>query len=172
MEVEKIYKEILLSKLIEIGFKIRKENDNTFRLNLNDLNSLAIKLIVSEPIIERLHGTKNNTPIQAIGYFRFKFPRDYQHPNFYIFALSNINVSNIQFVIVPSDELIYRFKNRNFRTDNEQLNEFKLWHLPDGQIFDATNLGTEGEYWFIGGKMAEDTIMDYTNYLNNWVLIK
>ena len=159
--------------LTKTGFTFHVGADNMYsitNIETPDRNVIA-KLIGSVPIIEKLHGTKNNTEIKAIGYFKLKFPPDNQRPNFYIFAFSNINDSNIQFVIAPSNELADRFKKRNLHIDNDQRIEFKLWLLPNNQVFDASNLGAEGEYWFIGGKMAENTIMDYTKYLNNWFVI-
>lgn len=174
MEVEKIYKEILLSKLIEIGFKIRKENDNTFRLNLNedDLNGVAIKLIASEPINERIHGTKNGTLIKAIGYFKFKLPYEENEPNFYIFAFTGMSDNKTEFVIIPFTELMNRLSQRKCITGEHQDIELQLWLLPDGFVFETTNIGAEGDWWFIGGRMAIGTQKDFTQFLNQWQTLR
>ena len=159
--------------LAENGFTFHVDADNMYSITNIDTSDrkMIAKLICSIPINEKLHGTKNNTEIKAIGYFKFKFPSKGQFPNFYIFAFNSNVDSTVQFIIIPSNELIIRFKKRDFLADNEQPIEFKLWLLPDDMVFDVTRFGAEGEYWFISGRMADNTIMDYTQYLNNWFLI-
>ena len=174
MEVDKIYKERLKSKLIELGFTIYEEGNNTFRLNLNEhnLNGILVKLITSEPINDRIHGTKNGTPIKAIGYFKFKLPHEENESDFCIFAFTSMSDNKIEFVIISSTELKNKLKQRKRITGEYQDKELQLWLLPDGFVFETTNIGAEGDWWFVGGRMAKDTNMDYTPFLNQWKLLK
>ena len=170
MEYQNIYRIELSKKLSELGIIVHEESGSTFRLKLNkdDLSSVMIELVTSEPIIERLHGTKNNTPITAIGYFKFKLSLEGNEPNFYIFALNNAVENKVEFVVVPTDELINRIASRKRITDKVQETELKFWLLPNKMVFDTTSLGAEGEWWFIGGRMARNTHLDYTQYQNVW----
>ena len=173
MEDQNIYLIEFITKLNELGFAIHEESDSTFRLNLNevDLNSVTVKLIVSETINERIHGTKNNTSITAIGYFKFKFQHKNSEQDFYIFAFTNKSNNKIEFVIVPSTELEDRLYKRKCITNMNQETELKFWVLPDNMVFDTTNLGAEGEWYFIGGRMAENTHLDYSQFLNEWIIL-
>lgn len=165
------YKERFISKLILLGFKIQDEGDNTFRLNLDEdgLKIITAKLIGSEPINERKHGTKNNTEIKSIGYFKFKLSPECIEPTFYIFAFSNISDNKVEFIIVPCNELRNRLNQRKCITDKDQETELKFWLLPpENDLFETTFLGAEGEWYFIAGRMAENTVLDYTKFLNGW----
>ena len=170
MKIPNIYQKELKRNLAEHGFTIHEELDNTFNLNLNEVNSreIKIRLIVSEPIIEKLHGSKNNSEIKAIGYFRFKLSLEGIEPYFYIFAFSNNPDDKVEFVIIPCSELKKRFSSRKYITKNDYEIELRLWLMPDGYVFETTNFGAEGEYWFIGGRMADGTQWDYSEFLNNW----
>lgn len=173
MEVINIYQKEFRRKLLELGFIIREVSENTFRLDLNKdrLNTITAKLIGSKPIIEKLHGSKNNIEIKAIGYFKFKLPPENNEPNFYIFAFGNPVDNKIEFVIVSFTELRNRLNQRKCITDKDHETELKLWLLPDYDLFDTTNFGAEGEWYFIGGKLAQNTNWDYTSFLNGWDLL-
>ena len=168
MECQNVYTIEFSRKLNELGFSTHDESDNTFRLNLNkdDINSVMVKLVVSESINERIHGTKNNTPITAIGYFRFEWQKDECEPDFYIFAFTNKSNNKIEFLIIPFTELENRLNKRKCITDVNQEIELKFWLLPNKMVFDTTNLGAEGEWYFIGGKMAENTHLDYSHTIS------
>ena len=38
-------------------------------------------------------------------------------------------------------------------------------------LFDGSELGGEGRYYYIDGRMAENTYRNYTEFLNNWKLL-
>lgn len=170
METPNIYKEIFLSKVAELRYTVLQECDNTFSLNLNEVRSreIKIRLIVSEPIIERIHGSKNNTKIKAIGFFKFKFSPEGLEPNFYAFAFTNTPDKKVEFVVIPCTELKNRLDLKKCNTNNDQKFELVLWILPDDYIFETTHIGAEGEWWFIAGGMAKDTHWDYTKFRNSW----
>ena len=156
--------------MAELGYTILQERDNTFSLNLNEVNSrqIKIRLIVSEPIIKRIHGSKNNTEIKSIGYFNFKLAPEAFEPNFYIFAFTNTRDNKVEFVVVPYPELKNRIVLKKCNTNYDQEIELKFWLLPDNLVFDSSGLGAEGEYWFIGGRMAINTYSDFTSFLDGW----
>ena len=164
------YKERFRSKLNVLGFKIQDEGDNTFRLNLDEdgLKIITAKLIGSEPINERKHGTKNNTEIKAIGYFKFKLSPKGLEPNFYLFAFNNFLDNRVEFIIVSFTELKNKLNHRKCITGNDQETELLLWLMPDGNVFEATNFGAEGEWFFLAGGMAQNTHWDFTKFRNAW----
>ncbi|MDD2307704.1 MAG: hypothetical protein PHP53_23575 [Prolixibacteraceae bacterium] len=175
MEDQNIYQIEFSKKLNELGFAVHEGFDNTFRLNLNedDLKGIAVKLITSEPINERIHGTKNNTEIKAIGYFRFNLSPESIELNFYLFAFNNAIDDKVEFVIVPTYELRNRLNQRKCNTDMDQDMEVKFWLLPpENYLFETTYFGGEGEWWFIGGRMGKNTNMDFTQFLNQWQTLR
>lgn len=126
-------------------------------------------IIGSEPIKEKLHGSKNNTEIKAIGYFLFDLPLKEKELNFYIFAFNNRDDNNVEFVIVPTNELRNRLNQRKRITNNDQKTELKFWLLPpENYLFETTHFGAEGEWYFIAGRLAENTVWDYTEFRNDW----
>jgi hypothetical protein len=70
--------------------------------------------------------------------------------------------------MIPFSELKSRLNQRKCITGKDQETEMRLWLLPDGYVFDTTNFGAEGEWWFVGGRMAKNTHLDYTEFLNRW----
>ena len=165
-----IFRKALEDSLKEHGLSYQIDADNIYSIaskNKHDRLTTA-KLIGSEPILEKLHGSKSNTEIKAIGYFRFELSPEGIEPNFYIFAFSNTADNKVEFVIVPTDELINRLNQRKCITDKDQETELLLWLLPDALIFEVTFFGGEGLWWFIDGRMAKNTIWDYTIFRNHW----
>ena len=174
MGIPNIDKEKFISKVAELGYTILQERDNTFSLNLNEVNSreIKIRLIISEPVIERIHGSHNGNKIQAIGYFKLKLPKKFNEPNIYIFAFSNTPDNKVEFVIIPFSELISRLNARNRIVNSDREIEIVFWLMPDSSLYETTNIGAEGEWYFMskgkGGRMADETEWDYTTFLNNW----
>lgn len=170
-----IYKKVLDDGLMEHGFYYHHDADNNYSIasNYKPGQITTAKLIGSEPIDERKHGTKNNTEIKAIGYFKFKLSPEGIEPNFYIFAFNNMADNKVEFVIVPTDVLTNRLNQRKCNTDKDQEPELQLWLLPpENYLFETTYFGGEGEWYFIAGRMAEKTVWDYTTFLNEWKIIE
>lgn len=162
-----IFRKALDDGLMEHGFYYQRDADNNYSIASNNKpdSITTAKLIGSEPIDEKKHGSKNNTKIKAIGYFRFL--HEGIEPHFYVFAINNIVDNKVEFVIVPTDELKIRLASRKCITHKEQEKELLLWLLPDGNVFESC-FGGEGEWWFLAGRMAKNTIWDYTSYFNKW----
>lgn len=156
--------------LIEHGFSYQYNNaDNTYAIiPTNEPDQITkVQLIGSEPNIHRIHGNKNNTDIKETGYFLFEFLIEGKEPDFYIFAFNNRYDNRVEFVIIPYNELKYRLTLRKCITRNYKKTELKFWLLSDDLLFES-NFGAEGEFWFVDGRMAKDTVWDYTPYLNRW----
>lgn len=169
--IDKTYRETFENTLKEHGSTFQHDADNIYSIVHNNTPDriTTAKLITSELINGRKHGTKNNTEINAIGYFLFELLTEEKEPNLlYIFAFSNRSDNRVEFVIVPFAELKNRLNQRNRNTPNNQKTELLLWLLPDGCVFEATNFGAEGEWWFLGGRMAKNTVLDYTTFRNDW----
>jgi hypothetical protein len=155
------------------------EHGATFQLDENEIYSIAlismperiitIRLICSGPIDERIHGSKNNTEIKAIGYFKFDWsPQDY-NPNFYVFAFCNITENKVEFAVIPYTELKKRLELRKSFTINDHWEELQFWLMPpEDCLFETTNIGAEGEYWLASGSMSKYMQWDYTSFLNDW----
>ena len=151
----------------------------TFQLDENEIYSIALismperiitaRLIGSEPIDERIHGSKNNTNIKAIGYFTFNWsPQDY-NPNFYVFAFCNITETKVEFALVPYTELKKRLASRKSFTINDHWEELQFWLMPpENYLVETTNIGAEGEFWLACGSMSKYMQWDYTSFLNDW----
>jgi hypothetical protein len=167
-----IFRKALDDGLTEHGFYYQHDADNNYSIASNNKPDriTKAKLIGSEPIIEKLHGSKNNTEIKGIGYFRFKLSPEGIEPNLYIFAFNNEVDNKVEFVIVPSFELRNRLNQRKCITDCNQETELLIWLMPDGYVFESC-FGGEGEWWFLAGRMAKHTQWDYTSYLNSWDII-
>lgn len=166
-----IFGKALEDGLKEHGFYHKHDGNNIYSIASNNKPDriTTAKLIGSEPIIEKLHGSKNNTEIKAIGYFKFKLSHEGNDPNFYIFAFSNNPDKKAEFVIVPCNELKNRIPSRKCNTHKDEETELQLWLLPpENYIFETTHFGGEGEWYFIAGRMAENTNFDYTEFRNDW----
>ena len=139
MKILNIYQKVLRRNLAEHGFTIHEQYDNTFSLNLNEVSSkeIKIRLIVSEPAIERIHGSKNNTEIKAIGFFKFRFSPEGLEPNFYVFAFNNTIENKVEFIIIPYGELISRLNARKRIINDHQEIDIVFWLMPDKCLFDC-----------------------------------
>ena len=167
--INEIFRKTFEDTLDEHGNSYQQYADNIYSIapkNKPDRITIA-KLIGSEPIDEKRHGTKNDTEIKAIGYFRFKLSSEGIEPNFYIFAFSDYSDHRVEFVIIPFSELKSRLNKRKCITDKDQDTELRFWLLSDDLVFES-NFGAEGEFWFVNGRMAKNTVWDYTPYLNWW----
>lgn len=126
---------------------------------------LSPRLIKSQPVDVLKHGSHNNTTIKAIGVFDFEITHDSQ-PELYIFSFFNEIDNRTEFVIIHSNKLFDKISSliQGHITENRVL--LVLWLMPNNKLYDATNIGGEGEWFFMGGDMAEGTEMDFTGYLS------
>ena len=116
--------------------------------------------IHSLPVNRRLHGSKNRTPIRAIGVFELNIT-ELRDDETITFTFPNLSAKRTEKVIVPVAEL----KARLSHPDSGMPKTLVLWLMPDGKLYDATNIGIEGEWFFIGGGFAANTKFDFTEFL-------
>ena len=170
---ENICKATLNEKLIQLGFNPLDERINNARLFLLVDNSreITIEFIESEQIDELIHSSHNGNEIESIGVFRFIFPLAGNEPDFFIFSFTNPSRSKIEFIIIPSGELIKRLRKKFVLAINQEI-EIIFWLMPDSCLFESTQTGVEWEWYYlskgINGRMADGTDWDYTEFHNNW----
>lgn len=124
------------------------------------MSSKSIYYINSTPIEPNKYGSKNNTPIKAIGVFNFDLT-ELSEFEFISLTFPNHVDNRIEELVITYAEL----RNRLQSGDNCPSNLLVLWLMPDGYLYNTTNIGAESEWFFIAGGMAKNTIMDFTKYM-------
>lgn len=115
--------------------------------------------IYSFPVNTVKYGSKNDTPVLAIGVFNLN-QIEFAETEIICFQFPNLIHDRIEVVKLPFHELNRRLSVRNHHTTDFLV----LWLLPDGSVFNVTNIGIEGEWYFISGGMAKNTEMDFTEF--------
>ena len=169
-KTDDLFRNAFEKTLLEHGFSQTNNMENIYQLSWNNNPDQVVtaQFFMSEPIDELVHGSHNGNKIQAIGYFRFKFPPGVSEPDFTIFVFHNLQKDRVEFIIVPTAEIISRFHVRNRIINEDQVIELQFWLMEDNCVFETIDVSVEGEWWFINGRMAEQTDWDYTKFLNNW----
>lgn len=123
------------------------------------MHNKSILTINSLPVHPKKHGSINGTPIKAIGVFELDL-KAFSEKSQLSLKFPNPSDNKIEEVVIPMEELKSRIQ---FHDHNAPV-ELVLWLMPDGYVFDATNIGIEGEWYFIAGGMAENTCWDFTEF--------
>jgi hypothetical protein len=162
------------SKLKSKGYSYNINHEGYYKISPIKRLSLPMKvqLVKSKPIKEIIHGSQNGNEIDAIGYFRFKLATD-EKPDIIIFEFKHLRDGSSVYMIIPEETLRKRLEKNIIRSRSNEYFELRLW-LMDDHLYDTTNLGLEGEWYYLsdrkGGRMIEPTIWNYTSFLNNWIL--
>lgn len=130
------------------------------------MSSKSTYYINSIPIEPNKYGSKNDTPIKAIGVFNFDI-NELSEFEIIRFSFPNLVDNRIEEVVIPYIELRNRILHHNYYPKKLLV----LWLLPNGRLYNATNIGAEGEWWFIAGGMGENTLMDFTQFFNEWQIL-
>jgi hypothetical protein len=166
--------------LIEIFRRYLTENDITIKSQTGAYFELSHttrpeKIITAQflwplPVDEKIHGTKNNTPIDSI--VRFEIMKYFIMPDLFIFPIHNPHNGKPKYAIVPNKILEVRSIIGDHGDTVDTSFEIVFWLMLDDLLFNCTNISAEGEWFFLSkqakGWMADDTDMDYTHFLNNW----
>ena len=56
---------------------------------MTPISIINAQLILSEPVDEVIHGSRNNNKIQAIGLFKLRLPTEVKEQDFLILAFQN-----------------------------------------------------------------------------------
>jgi hypothetical protein len=161
-------------KLKELGFSFKCNTDGFYILYKNNDTDRIFKaqLIFSEPTEEVIHVSNNGNEIQTKACFKLKCLNEVKEPYFIILAFQNKSTQNVEFIIIPKIELMRRLNNENRISTVDKEIEMVFWLMPDNCLYDCTNLGIEGEWFYMSkgqnGRLADQTEWDYTEYLNNW----
>jgi hypothetical protein len=165
-------------KLKEHSFSYQCNTDGLYILcQNNDTSSiLNAQLIYSETTDEVIHGSRNNNKIQAIGSFKLRLPTKINDQDFFIFAFQNTSNHCVEYVIIPLKELKRRLNEENrISIDNLEI-EIVYWLMPDNCLYDCTNLGVQGEWYYlsrgVNGRMVDGSVWDYSDFLNSWDRLK
>lgn len=167
-------KSIFEKELSKQGFSFQETSGRYYNIVQKNWIVLPTKaqLVISKPINLIHHGSQNGNELDAIGYFHFSLNSEHT-PDYLVFAFKHLRNDSIQYMIIPTDELRKRLEKNIIRYMSGEYFEFRLW-LMDGYLYDTTNLGLEGEYYYLsegkGGRMIDGTIWNYTSFLNHWVL--
>ena len=167
---KKVYKNAFIQTLKANDLSIYFQKNNHFILIKGNDSSriVAVELICSTKNNPEVHGSRNNNTINGIGHFNFTIPKWEDKINFYVFAFLDTNERNIEFVIVSDEVLRNRFQNQNRIPIGGKKAELTLWLIPNRNVYDATNISMEGEWYFLDGSGLLGGEMDYSSYLNNW----
>jgi hypothetical protein len=165
-------------KLKELGISYKCNTDGVYILSQNNDTSSILKahFIMSEPVDEVIHGSRNNNKIQAIGSFKLILQTKINDQDIFIFAFKNTSNHCVEYVIIPLKELKRRLSEENqISTDNQGI-EIVFWLLADRFLYDCTNVGIEWEWYYlsrsVNGRMVDGSVWDYSDFLNSWDRLK
>lgn len=172
--MDKLITELFKRDLVAHGFTLISETNDLYafaHLDFPDQLKTA-HLLQSLPIDVRYHGSHNNTEIQSIGRFRLPKSKGHEPPDFIVLPIHNDSDHQILFASIPSQVLIDKIS-------SEQRSHLKLihsdivfWLMPDHCLYECSRISVEAEWYFLskGGskRMADDTIFDYSSYVDNW----
>jgi hypothetical protein len=165
-------------KLKELGFSCQCHTNGLYILRQNNVNDriLIAQLICSEPVDELKLGSRNGNVIQSIGHFKLRLSTEVKEPSFLILAFGNSCNSVVELIILPNRELTWRLNKENRISTVDTEIEIVFWLMPDNRLYETTNLGIEGEWYYMSkglhGRLADETDWCYTKFLNNWERLK
>lgn len=170
----KTAKTAIRQAIIENGFTITFEGTDGYFLikNNNDFRTISIQLVIANSVDINRQSHEGNE-IYSMNYLKLHVPIGEPYPDFYALALENAVADCLEFIIIPSVTL------------NEKLFEMGLFYVrnvelcflvyPDGKVFNITSISFEGRWYLlkkgVGGRMADGSTYDYSEWLNNWELL-
>lgn len=165
--------EMFSEALTNQGFYLEEIQDDVYIIDQDDplTRPLRLKLIEAIPVDPTKLGSVNGIEIKAIGFFSF-MPSKVEELDYYVLAFENKSDNRIDFIVISCSELNVRLALVTPLVNTTGLIGLRFWLLPNNLLFETTRLGAEGEWWLIGGRMAENTERDYTKFLNGWNQLK
>ena len=174
---KQVYRSSFFEKLREFGLTVYSYRNNFFILIKGNDSSriVCVEFVSSARVKSEIHRSPNGNILNGIGRFKFTIPKWEEKVNYYIFAFLNTPNREIEYIIVPNAILRNRFQNQNRLPTGAQKAELTLWLMPDRKVYDTTDLSMEGEWYTLskgtGGRMADGTEMDYSEFLNSWDIL-
>jgi len=148
--------------------KISVSNDKDFDIvftNQDETNVLPINVIY--PI--KYFPEKKLTPhgIETACLFHIQ-TIEVQTKPLLIFSFQNEISVKTEFIIIKTTDLIKKFAELSKVPNSEGIYKMMIYALSDNLILDATDISAEGEWYFVGGRMVENTKWDLSQFLNRW----
>lgn len=165
-------------KITELGFSFQCNTDGSYILYKNkDTNRIInTKLILSEPVDEVIHRSRNNNKIHAIGLFKLRLSTVVKEQDFLVLAFQNRKKQCVEFIIITKNELLRRLSLKHRISTENRIIDMLFWLMPDNNLYDCSDISVEGEWYFLSkgvtGRMADGTEWDYSEYLNDWEGLK
>ena len=164
------------SKIIELNFSFQFRPDNFYILiPINGVErTITVRLICSKPVNPLKYGSNNGNEIESIGLFKFQLISAEKESDFMIFAFQNSVKHKIEFIIIPTKELKLRLIKGHLATTDNHTFKIVFW-LMDDRLYNCSDISLEGEWYNlskgVNGRMADDTELDYTSFLNKWEIL-
>lgn len=161
-------------RVLELGLSYRVHHDDFYTISnpMGGGNHVKVRLISTIPLIKREHESKNGNEVQAIGMFKFMLPASGLIPDILGFAFYNAVKNQVEFLIIPTDELMSRLVRKNPGYVHGKRVQMVIWLMSDGWVYDTKDISPEGEWYFMSkgrnGRMADGTKVDYTKFRNCW----
>lgn len=157
-----------------MGFSFVSVHDGFYNLRDEyDINhSIKVQFIESISANRQKYRSKNGNCFHALGLFKFKQVNSEAKPDFLVFAFRNPQKKLPAYLIIPEVKLKRRYTKCSSDPTQYKLIKIVFWVMTDGSVFDTTNISAEGEWYYMSkgnyGRMADKTVMDYSQFLNNW----
>ena len=167
----KTIKSAIHKALSEKGFIITFEGTDGYYLiqNNNDNKTISLQLVNSTTVEINRQSNKSNE-IYSVNYFKLHVPIGEPYPDYFIMALQNSVVDRPEFIIIPSVTLNEKLFDMGLSWKRKVSLSFLVY--PDGKVFNITDISFEGRWYLLskgtGGRMADGSVFDYTEWLNNW----
>ncbi len=161
--------------LTENEFVISFEGTDGYYLikNNNDFRLISMQLAIANSVdIERQSHEGNE--VYSMNYIKLHVPIGEPYPDYFIMALENAVADSPEFIIIPSVTLNEKLFDMGISWKSNVELCFLVY--PDGKVFDITNISGEGRWYLlrkgIGGRMADGSVYDYSEYINRWPGVK
>jgi len=167
----KLFKNALEQAINKNGFTIVFEGDDDYYLVQKDVESesISMQLILPNKVdISENNIDGNETVTQSI--FKLNIPVGQEYPDYFVMALENAFTDSADFIIISSVTLNEKLFNLGLSWKRKV--ELCFLQYPDGKVFNVTDISFEGRWYLlskgVGGRMADRSVYDYSDWLNNW----
>lgn len=172
---QQYYKFRLWEKLNEAGIKNTQPGDSTLLIEKPGKTSgkTTAHVLYSKAVKPFSQQSSQNIEILSTGLFALETSALLLKPDFYLFVFGE-DFESIHFIVISYAEFIQKLEAQNRYPVFDKKLKLRFWLLPGNRLVDTTDIGAEGEWYFLSGNgaMAKDTAMDYSEYLNNWEKLK
>lgn len=167
----KTIKNAIHKSLTEREFVITFEGTDGYYLikNNNDFRTISMQLFIASSVdINRQ--SHEGDEIYSMNDLKLHIPIGEPYPDFFILALVNASADRPEFIIIPSTTLSEKLFDLGLAWKRKVSLSFLVY--PDGKVFNITSLSWEGRWYLlrkgIGGRMADGSVYDYSEWLNKW----